>query len=270
MIMQNPERGADLLDAVKALGGRKSAYTKLRVIKAVHDVLEESRRIQKWVSDRRLTVRVEVLIPLLAEIVVQPDVARILVGASQRTGESEDNVPRGMPSLRALMEDLLMSAYSPATQVAARVAITEGATHMLEDSLNGPSGPLGRRRADVAGRVLGAAASAQEEVGMEITIAEGVYKSTEIMKTLSDAAGFKIKDGIGLEVIKLLAEKDKKAKRPDWTDEVVDSLMLKVYSAAHPRPVGPSESEQVQTYEAQYAEWRDVGANAFKDTYKRK
>ena len=208
-------------------------------------------------SDERLAQ----IIPLLAEIVSQPDVARTLVMAAH--GVESDAA--GRTRLRELMECLLSEAYDEATRVRVRTVMVAGTSSMLEQSARLEPGPERNAAGDVAGTYLGCAARvASDAVKADDASAAAVAKK---MKSRVDAIKTILPGPAktGLAVGQFLFDSKPRARKhdPAWTSVDLDTLLNTVYGAVHQRPPGHEESSAVRQYENDYMDWRREPAQAF-------
>lgn len=269
LFIKEPERGAELLDAVAALKGDKATIVKLYVIRASHSAITMRDSFSKqMLHPTGNPIRVEKLVPLLARLVSQPEMAKALVTLSLKRSAPKEQQVADMPTLKQLMEALLDKSYSDATRSASRVAVTIGATQVVQDAAGQPSEKRRDAKLEVAGTFLGTAARAQEDVGMEESVAEKFMEGVELVKSLAKATKVPTdSDAVGLKVLELIA---KKGEKPDWNETVVNELLQEVYSTARPRPVGPSDSQAAQDYDADNAEWSRIGSQSFKNAYEGK
>ena len=265
-LLSNTASVERVVTAVMALEGPGAVLVKTAFAKELHTSLKKDAAFVAIgnvmpADDDNARVRVERLIPLLARVISQPDVATSLVYAEAGIGERRIE---GMPSLRQLLELLLLKSYSEAVQVDVRIAISEGGANLLRGAADDQrTSGAQKEGAWAAGTLLGTAAAAQAKVGVEETLA-AAFTSTL-------AVGGRFIPGEPGRVLGLIASVTglvpPTAPTTSWTKPTVDNLLYLVYSAAHPPPSGLPGEPAVDDYARQYGEWHSGPAQAFSTAY---
>ena len=276
MIQAHPQEAAIFVEAVNAQKGAYAEPLKTRLLRALYNATRvgvERQRVPSLApvmgnfvrqANKAEEMRLEKLIPLLAQTVAQPEVVRSLVVL--RNKSPGGRTAPALPSLDEVLEAVLLRSYSEATRDASRIAIGAGANALVEEAASSADPLIRNDDLRAAGTFLGAASNAETNVGLEESFLYRFDRGVSFMeKILPKLGDIKSTDGAGLKILHLVAEKKK--PKPDWTDAVVNELLAAVYSKMHPRPSGPADDPNVRHYDAEYSEFRSEGSQAFTNAY---
>lgn len=270
-IDNEPKQAVSLVHEANALTGPGSVAVKLAISDALQPLIASDLTEMKSHVGGPLTAsagreRLDLIVPLLAEIVSQPDVAEVLVAAS-RSHKAEG---AGRKQLATLMRLLLVESYSIATQARVRAVISAGTGQMLERSASLPPGHDRDRMGEAGGAYLGAAArSIADAKAQSEAIKAAVAKRTTTILTVVKMAVPAVKDGIEVgEFISSFAESNLSSEpdeRPTWSSGDLDTLLDAVYSRVHERPKGPDDDPAVSAADAAFMDWRRIPDQAFRN-----
>lgn len=261
--MRDTKPTARFTEAVLRLDGPGAPLVKEYVAKSLYRSLGHDAAMVKGAAGNfgktHAHVRVDTLMPLLAQVISQPDVIRAIL--SVEAGLKEHAVP-GMPSMRAFLELVLSNAYSSAAQVDVRMAVSQGGVDLLRKGVDAAEGSAEQLEAmSSAGRFLGTAAAAQEHVGIERAVADQFSQTlTQVALMAPHSAIAPV--GIVGKLVGFTVTTPNHVNR-NWTADTVGQLLGLVYTAAHPVPKGPPGDPGFDAYSAEYKKWSQTSASEF-------
>ncbi len=175
--MQDVMSSARFADEVRRLEGPNAERVKRFVLRELYGLASAaaaSVRAARGTSGATdAHVCVERLVPIIAALVADTEVAWLLVGGA-------DDVP-GLPSVRSLCELLLDRCFSLAVQVEVRLALTHGGVDLLWQAAE----QAGESTDDVemAAELLGAVARTQRSIGIEDNVALQMTRIADALTT---------------------------------------------------------------------------------------
>jgi hypothetical protein len=260
MMQQSPATEA-FVHAVMRLQGTRASLVQTLVTRELHQSMARDLRavdVYDHVSPGMHSeehVRVERLIPLLAELVSKPEVANALVAYDMRVEQR----PEGMPTLQQLMDDMLRASYERAVLTDVHNELSQGGAEMLKRSLTPTDENAQHAWEETAGTFLGTAARAERSVGLERDVAAEMANAlNELSKWTPGKAGKTMKVAGAL-----LGLAPKHHQDMDWTQSTVNQLLQIVYAEARPRPAGAIGDENVSQWDDSMREWRRETASSF-------
>ncbi len=195
--------------------------------------------------------RIERMIPLLAEVVSQPDVAAVMTDMQLRgTGTSE---------LRAIMKHVLDWSYSEATRNAVRTSIGKGASEMFRDSLVETDQDRRRGMASRTAEFLGTAARGAADSGPEKSVLRQMGVLLKEMSSFIPSAHKYPTRAAGL----LLSELGTDKAPVTWTRDHLSQMMYQIYASMNPPPRDKPESSAMREHGNAYLNWAEGPLNTY-------
>jgi hypothetical protein len=179
--MRDHDAAARFADEIQALQGPNAERVKRYVLRELYGVAcaaAASLRASRTDGANDAHVCIERLVPVIARIVADPDVAWLLVGGAS-------DVP-GLPSMRSICELLLDRCFSLAVQVEVRLALTYGAVELLRQAAE--DGGDCTDDIEVVAELLGAIARVQRSVGIEANVAAQLYRIADSLGSIVPGA----------------------------------------------------------------------------------
>jgi len=250
--------GGWVIDALAARGGEPATSIKLSLLKRLdRKIAHELAEIQAGRIAEDPTggpwVRAERLVPLVAQLMAQPDVATVLTDLQAGSPADPDT------ELRTLLRHVLLAAWSDATHERVHQSIARGAADMFHDSLLARD-PIDRNGAAIrTTEFLGTAARIEVEVGIEHSMAKAIGS---MLQTIAKFLPGPYKQG-GVAAAMVISAVGME-EEPAWTRDVLDQLMRAVYESVNPPPRERAGAE-LERYENEYREWSAVPKATYSD-----
>ncbi len=199
--------------------------------------------------------RAERLVPLLAELIAEPDVSLAFAQLAEHVGQ---DLPDHVPPLRSILRHVLHRCWSDEVKKQVRHTIYEGAGELFGSALTSSDR---RRLGDSrnAATYFATVAEAETQVGLKRSMKSALGELLTVAASYVPVGGKEI--GRGAKILTALSKGEDEV--PEYTDAMLDAMLRRVYETIKPRPPGQDGDEVVRDYNADYFAWSAGPQNEF-------
>jgi len=242
-----PKQGHALIAELANWTDAPSTHVKLAILRVVdHSVADDELAVRNGeINFNQPYIHAAPLIPALADLMSQPDVALALMNQRARVAGGREH---GL-DLDQSLHHVMFNGWGDRNRKDVIEKIGRGAAVLFRQSLVHADPTVRQGEAVRTAEFIATAANIEAEETGE-SLAKLIASTLKVIgEFLPEGVSTAAKGTV------LLLELAEVEHQPAWTREAVNELMRRVYESIHPRPIAEVETNTSTEYEDTYAAW---------------